>query len=154
MAVGKLTKKSFWTKLGQDVRDLYKQYIFEEGKNVYGGKWWGGSYSAEYKKAKSSGNLPRQASAYKDQVTAVLTTQTQSDFEGFMKPRANGVQLGYPSRGHIVADLRKRGGKAGTLTSEKRPLPKPLSRYIRNEYHKFVKRNQKNTTRTHKGKKK
>ena len=154
MAVKKTTSREFWTKLGKNVRDLYKDYIFEKGKSVYDKDWWGGSYSAEYKKTKSSGKLPRQATAYKDKVTAVLTTQTQSDFEGFMKPRANGVQLGYPSMGDRVKKLRKQKGKAGALTSEDRPVPTHLSKHIAKEYHRFIKKNSKNTTRVHKGRRK
>ena len=154
MAVKKTTSREFWTKLGKNVRNLYKDYIFEKGNSVYGKKWWGGRYSPQYEKAKATGSLPRQATAYKDQVTAVLTTQTQSDFEGFMKPRENGVQLGYPSMGDRVKKLRKQKGKSGTLTSSDRPLPTHLSKYIAKKYHQFIKKNSKDTTRVHKGRRK
>ena len=153
MAIKKVTSVKFWRELGKDVRDLYKDYIFEKGHSVYDGDWWGGRYSPEYEKAKSTGNLPRQATAYKDQVTAVLTTQTQSDFEGFLEPRNTGVKLGYPSMGDRVRRLRKRKPKDGALTTKDRPIPKHLSKYIAKEYHKFIKKNSKNTTRIHRGKK-
>ena len=177
MAVKKTTSREFWTKLGKNVRNLYKDYIFEKGNSVYGKKWWDGKYSTNpskwvtmsvkkqfkksapdqgysYSEAKKGNMFPRQSTAYKDKVTAVLTTQTQSDFEGFMKPRENGVQLGYPSMGDRVKKLRKQKGKSGALTSSDRPLPTHLSKYIAKKYHEFIKKNSKDTTRVHKGKRK
>ena len=53
MAIKKVTSVKFWTELGKDVRDLYKDYIFEKGHSVYDGDWGGGSYSPEYEKATS-----------------------------------------------------------------------------------------------------
>ena len=153
MAIKKVTSVKFWTELGKDVRDLYKDYIFEKGHNVYDVKWWGGRYSPQYEKVKATGNLRGQSTEYKDQVTAVLTQKTQSDFEGFMQPRANGVKLGYETMGDRVRRLKKRKPKDGALTTKDRPIPKHLSKYIAKEYHKFIKKNSKNTTRIHRGKK-
>ena len=152
MAIKKLTDKVFWNKVGKNARDLYRKEIFEKGKNVYGDNWWGGRYSTQYSIAKKSGKLKGAATAFANKVTPVLTSQLFKDFKGFIKPRHNGVQLGYPTFGDRVARLRK-AGKKGTLTSTDKPLPDKVVKYITKEYNKYIKRNSKNTTRRHRGKK-
>ena len=131
MAVKKITSKQFWRDVGKEARDRYKDFIFEKGQT-----------------AKSEGRTGN--AAYKDKVTAVLVGDLQNDFGNFLKPRNNGVKLGYPTRGERVAALRKRKGKDGTVTSKAKPLPDPIVAFIKNEYHKFIKRNQKATKRVHK----
>ena len=152
MAIKKLTDRSFWNKVGKGARDRYRKEIFERGRNVYGGKWWDGRYSQEYTIAKKSGTIKRSAGAFRNKVTAVLTSDTFRDFKGFLKARNDGVQLGYPTMGERVAKLRRKG-RVGTLTSTDQPLPDKVMKYIKDEYHKYIKRNQKNTTRTHRAKK-
>ena len=154
MAVKKITSKQFWRDVGKEARDRYKDFIFEKGQTVFGTKWWGGRYSPEYKLAKSNQTAKSEGrtgnAAYKDKVTAVLVGDLQNDLGNFLKPRNNGVKLGYPTRGERVAALRKRKGKDGTVTSKAKPLPDPIVAFIKNEYHKFIKRNQKATKRVHK----
>ena len=152
MAIKKLTDRNFWNKVGKNARDLYRKEIFEKCKNVYGSKWWDGRYSPQYTIAKKSGKIPRSASAFSSKVTAVLTSDLFKDFKGFIKPRHNGVQLGYPTMGGRVDRLRK-AGKKGTLTSTDKPLPDSVRNYITKEYNKYIKKNSKNTTRVHKAKK-
>jgi hypothetical protein len=152
VAIKKLTSKEFWHKTGLEARDLYRREIFEKGKSVYGDKWWGGKYSTQYTIAKKSGKLKGAATAFANKVTPVLTSQLFKDFKSFIKSRRNGVQLGYPTFGDRVAKLRRKG-RVGTLTSTDKPLPDVVMKYIKDEYHKYIKRNQKNTTRTHRGKK-
>ena len=148
MAIKKFTDAEFWRKTGDKARDLTRREIFEKGKNVYGEKWWNGRYSAEYTIAKKSGTLPGAASAFANKVTPVLTSQLFIDFKGFLKPRHDGVQLGYPTLGDRVARLRN-AGKKGTLTSSDQPLPKSVQKFIASEYNKYIKKNSKNRTRTH-----
>ena len=152
MAIKKLTDRSFWNKVGKGARDRYRKEIFERGRNVYGGKWWDGRYSQEYTIAKKSGTIKRSAGAFANKVTAVLTSDTFKDFKGFIKPRHDGVELGYPTMGERVAKLR-RAGKKVTLTSHDKPLPDKVLKYITKEYNKYIKKNSKNTTRVHKLKK-
>ena len=147
MAIKKLTDRAYWSKLGPKARDLYRKEIFDKGRSVYGDKWWGGSYSPEYKAAKKA-----YGGAFANKVTPVLTSGLFKDFKGFMKPRHNGLQLGYPTYGERVAKLRKKG-RSGTLTSHDKPLPDKVLKYIKSEYHKYIKKNSKNTTRVHKLKK-
>ena len=149
MAIKKLTDKKFWNDVGENARDLYRKEIFEKGKNVYGSKWWDGKYSPQYTIAKKSGKIPRSASAFRSKVTAVLTSDIFGDFKSFIKPRHNGVQLGYPTFGDRVARLRK-AGKKGTLTSTDKPLPDKVRNYITKEYNKYIKKNSKNRTRVYK----
>jgi hypothetical protein len=148
VAIKKLTDKQFWEKIGKGARDRYRVQIFEQGKNVYGTKWWNGKYSKQYEIAKKSGEINRSAAAFRNKVTAVLTSDLFRDFKGFLKPRHNGVQLGYPTYGDRVAKLRKKG-KAGTLTSHDKPLPDSVLKYIRDEYNKYIKKNSHNKTRYH-----
>ena len=174
MAIKYTTKKSFWAEVGRDARDLYKNYIFDGGKNVYGSKWKGKTKYSDrpskwvminikkanrkfapkegfsYKQAKKGDMFRRQSSTKQ---TAVLSGDLEMDFDSFVKPRNNGVQLGYPTKGNIVKGLRDRFGKEATLTSLDKPLPDKVMKFIRNEYHKFIKKNSKNKTRVHKAKK-
>ena len=149
MAITKLTEKSFWRKTGRFARDMYKDIIFEKGITVYGTKYLNGRYSKSYAISKASGKIKRSASAYANKVVPVLVGDLQNDFGSFLKPRHDGVQLGYPTQGFKVKWLRDKFNKAGTLTSEDKPLPDKVVKYITNEYHKYIKKNQKPTTRIH-----
>ena len=151
---------------------MIKRIIFDKGKNVYGGKWLDGKYSTRpskwvminiknehrktapkegysYAEAKKKNLFRRQASTKN---VPILSSDLVKDFKRFIKPRNNGVQFGYATRGNIVKGLRERFGDKGTLTSTDKPLPDSVRKYITNEYHKFIKKNQKNTTRYHRGK--
>ena len=154
MAINKKVwgSRIFWATLGADTKIQYRNFIFDGGKNVYGDKWWGGKYSPQYDERKKGNKFKRQASAYSQDVTAILTSDTFKDFKAYLKVEKNGFEFGFPTMGNRVADLRKRGGKAGTLTSEDKPIPTFLSKFVAKEYHNFIKRNQKDTTRTHTGK--
>ena len=170
MAIKKLTDRAFWRKTGRFARDMYKDIIFDGGKNVYGKKWKGKTKYSQfpskwvminilkkhrkaapkegysYSQAKK-GNMFRRQSSTKQ--TAVLSGNLQNDFDGYLKPRHNGVKLGYPTYGNVVEGLRDKFGDEATLTSEDKPLPDKVMKYITNEYHKFIKKNQKPTTRIH-----
>ena len=150
--IKRFTDKAFWRKTGKNARDLYRKEIFQKGKNVYGDDWWNGEYSRKYGEAKASGKIKRSATEFRGKVTAVLTSDLFKDFKKFLKPRHNGVELGFPTMGERVASLRKRG-KKGTLTSTDKPLPDSVRNYITKEYNKYIKKNSKNTTRVHKLKK-
>ena len=154
MAINKKVwgSRIFWATLGADTKIQYRNFIFDGGKNVYGDDWWGGKYSPQYGERKRGNKFKRQASAYSQDVTAILTSDTFKDFKAYLKVEKNGFEFGFPTMGNRVADLRKRGGKAGTLTSEEKPIPTFLSKFVAKEYHNFIKRNQKDTTRTHTGK--
>ena len=154
MAINKKVwgSRIFWATLGADTKIQYRNFIFDGGKNVYGDDWWGGKYSPQYGERKRGNKFKRQASAYSQDVTAILTSDTFKDFKAYLKVEKNGFEFGFPTMGNRVADLRKRGGKAGTLTSKEKPIPTFLSKFVAKEYHNFIKRNQKDTTRTHTGK--
>ena len=148
---GKIGGVAFWEKLGREVRDRYRKFIFEDEQSVYGDKWWNGKYTKAYETAKKTGGIKRQAEDYANKVTPVLTGDTQKDVTGYLDARKNGVKIGYPSRGNIVNSLRKKKGKAGTLTDEKQPLPKPVQAYLRAAWHRHVKSKLKPRTRIFRG---
>ena len=149
---GKIKGRAIWDKISKNARDRYRDFIFEKGQNVYGGKWWGGRYSPEYEEAKKTGDLKRQAEDYKNKVTAVLTGDTQRD-ANYRKALSDGFELGFPSMGKRVESLRRRKPKDGALTSSEQPLPEPVIKYITQAYSKIVKKALKPRVRHHKGKK-
>ena len=145
MAIKKLSHKPFWDRVGKEARDMIKAIIFDKGKNVYGGKWLDGKYSPEYAKAKK-----KYGGAFANKVAPVLTQSLVNDLGSFVKANPNGFQTGFPTYVNIVEGLRKRFGKKGTITSEDRPMPEAVLKYVAREYHKHIKRNQTCITRKHK----
>ena len=145
MAIKKLTSRKFWNDTGLEAKARYRRFIFEQGQNVYGTKWWGGKYSPEYTAIKKA-----YGGSFANRVTPVLTSDLFKDFKKFIKVRNDGVQFGYATRGNIVKGMRDKKGKDGTLTSKDKPLPDSVRKYITDEYHKHIKKNQKNQTRIHK----
>ena len=145
MAVKKLSDKTFWDRVGKEARDMIKRIIFDKGKTVYGGKWLNGKYSPEYAKAKK-----KYGGAFANKVAPVLTPSLVGDLNKHIKPNPNGFQIGFPTKGNVVQGLRERFGKKGTITSEDRPMPEAVLKYVAREYHKHIKKNQTCTTRKHK----
>ena len=147
MAITKLSHQPFWDRVGKEARDMIKAIIFNKGKTVYGGKWLDGKYSAAYGIKKSANKFKRQSST---KIAPILTGDLVNDLGSFIKPNPNGFQIGFPTYGKRVEDLRKRFGKKGTITSEDRPMPMAVLKYVAREYHKHIKRNQTCVTRKHK----
>ena len=146
MAITKLSHQPFWDRVGKEARDMIKRIIFDKGKSVYGDTWLGGKYSKAYGAKKSANKFKRQSST---KVAPVLTGDLVNDLGSFIKPNPNGFQIGFPTYGKRVEDLRKRFGKKGTITSEDRPMPMAVLKYVAREYHKHIKRNQTCVTRIH-----
>ena len=147
--IKKITDKSFWLKTGREAKALYRKVIFEKGQNVFEKDWWNGTYSKEYEIQKASGKIKRSASAFRNKVTPVLTSDLFKDFKKFIRVHHDGVEFGFVTYGKRVKKLRDAGDK-GTLTSKEKPLPDTVKNYILKEYNKYIKRNQKPTTRIHK----
>ena len=170
MAIKKFPDRKFWNKIGKGAKERYRRYIFEQGKSVYDDDWLGGKYSTRpskwvminilkehrktapkegysYAEAKKKNLFRRQASTKN---VPILSSDLFKDFKKFLKPRHNGVQFGFATRGNVVKGLRERFGNKGTLTSTDKPLPNSVRKYIVKEYRKFIKKNSKNQTRIHK----
>ena len=145
MAIKKISHKPFWDRVGKEARDMIKAIIFDKGNNVYGGKWLDGQYSPEYAIAKK-----KYGGAFANKVAPVLTQSLVNDLGSFLKPNPNGFSTGFPTKGNVVEGLRKRFGKKGTITSEERPMPMAVLKYVAREYHKHIKKNQSCVTRKHK----
>ena len=144
MPIKKLSHKPFWDRVGKEARDMIKRIIFDKGKSVYGDKWLGGKYSPEYAEVKK-----RYGGAFANKVAPVLTQSLVNDLGSFIKPNHNGFKIGFPTKGNVVEGLRKRHGRKGTITSEDRPMPEAVLKYVLREYHKHIKRNQTYITRFH-----
>ena len=114
---------------------------------MYGGKWLDGKYSTAYGIKKSANKFKRQSST---KIAPVLTGDLVNDLGSYVKANPNGFETGFPTRGNIVEGLRERFGKKGTITSDDRPMPIAVLKYVAKEYHKHIKRNQTCTTRVHK----
>jgi len=147
VAITKLSHKPFWDRVGKNARDMIKKIIFDDGNNVYGGKWLDGKYSTAYGIKKSANKFKRQSST---KIAPVLTGDLVNDLGSFVKGNPNGFQTGFPTYGNIVESLRKRFGKKGTITSKDRPLPIEVLKYVAREYHKHIKKKQTCITRKHK----
>jgi len=145
--------KSWWRSIGLKARNLYRRETFDKGQNVYGDDWAGGKYSPEYAAYKSRGGRnDRQSAAHKDQVTPIYTADTFRDLKRTkIRAKGGGVEFGFSSRGDVVRKLAKRGKKY-TLTSEEKPLPDAVVKYVTNEYNKYIKKNSKGRTRHHRKK--
>ena len=132
-------------KMSFKTRKAYVDHIFEKGKDVFSRPFK--AYSKEYGERKRANKFKRQSST---KVAPVLTGDLVNDLGSFVKANPNGFITGFPTFGNIVQGLRKRYGKKGTITSKDRPLPIEVLKYVKREYHKHIKKNQKPTTRIHK----
>ena len=114
MAIKKLTDRAFWRKTGRFARDMYKDIIFDGGKNVYGKKWKGKTKYSQfpskwvminilkkhrkaapkegysYSQAKK-GNMFRRQSSTK--VAPVLTGDLVNDLGSFVKGNPKDIKI-------------------------------------------------------------
>ena len=134
--------KSWWRSVGTKARNLYRGETFDKGQSVYGDDWAGGEYTEQYAIHKSRGTGKRQSAAHKDQVTPIYTSDTFRDLKNTkIRAKGGGVEFGFSSRGDDY-----------TLTSEEKPLPDAVVKYVTNEYNKYIKKNSKGRTRHHRKK--
>ena len=135
----------FWRTVGIDVVACYRKHIFDPGgggrnaKDVYGVSYL--KYTDEYRKAKSSGKLFRQASSFKASKAPVLTSDLARDFKAF-RLHSSGFGFGAIAQRGKIKSLAKMGR---VITSNSKPIPDKCSKFLLREADKYVKRELKKT---------
>ena len=114
----------FFLKVGPKVRDRYREHIFGKALDVNGKKFKG--YSSEYGEDKRANKFKRQASKYANSTAPVLTGDLLRDYS-LVRTTSGGFQIGWTTFGRLVDSLNKRGR---VLTSDKRPLPDKVAKYL------------------------
>ena len=136
----------FFLKEGPEVRDRYREHIFEDAKDVFGKTFK--KYSKDYGEAKRANTFKRQMSKYADSTAPVLTGDLLRDYGMIGRPVNTGFQIGFASRGSVVEELNNRGR---VLTSPKQAIPKSVASYIQVQCDKYIKKSLgPNTTTRHK----
>ena len=126
--------KMFFIKIGPNVRDRYRDHIFEDAKDVFGKPFK--AYSKSYSERKRANKFKLQASDYANSKAPVLTQQLLNDYS-LIKTMTNGFQIGWTTFGARVEWLKKLGR---VLTSPKQPLPKGVINYLDKEANSYIKK--------------
>ena len=134
----------FFLRVGPNVRDRYRKHIFKDAKDVYD-KDFKPYTSKKYGERKRANKFKRQSSQYSSSLAPVLTSDLLRDYS-LIKTSSGGFQIGWISQGAKIKWLKDMGR---VLTADNQPLPDKVMKYITNEYHKYIKKNQKPTTRIH-----
>jgi hypothetical protein len=126
--------KMFFIKIGPNVRDRYRDHIFEDAKDVFGKPFK--AYSKSYGERKRANKFKLQASKYANSKAPVLTQQLLNDYS-LIKTMRNGFQIGWATLGARVEALKKMGR---VLTTPQQPLPDGVISYLSKEAHGYIKK--------------
>ena len=150
--------RKFFRSLSNAMRKDYVKHIFENGKDVFDKRFktystnktkWASILARKnerkkipkeglsYGEAKRMGILKRQASAYKNKTSPVLSGDLMNDAKSFSTNRS--ATIIFAKEGakikHLAEMKRKR-----VLTDKKQPLPKKVINYLNNEVDKEIKK--------------
>lgn len=130
----------FFKKIAAEVVMKYRKYIFDpagggKGAKQVDGKSYG-QYTSQYNKAKKTGKIKRSASKFSQSNAPVLSGDLLKDFQGF-KLTSGGFTFGTPTQGAKVKQLAKLDR---VISSESKPIPKTVEKFILNEADKYVKK--------------
>ena len=123
---------NFFIELGADVRDKYREHIFEKGKDVNNKKFK--PYSKEYGERKRPNTFKLQDSAYANKVSPVLTGALMEDL-AVTKPSSTGFFLGWNVWGSKVISLNKQGRE---ITTKEKPLPDSVVKFMDKEAESYI----------------
>lgn len=149
--------RKFFTKVGANARDRYREHIFGKAKDVYGKKFKGYStYGSKWVtmnvKKEHKKNAPKGGYSYRDAKQKDLLFRQDSDsakttapflsgdfLEDFslIKVSSTGFQLGWSIFGARVKHLADKGRY---VTTTKQPLPEPVIKYIMKEAKRHIKK--------------
>ena len=124
--------RRFFTRVGANTRDRYREHIFGKGKDVFGKGFK--NYTTKYGQRKRANKFKRQASQYANSTAPVLTSDFLRDYS-LIRMSSGGFQLGWTSFGARVKHLADRGR---VVTSDKQPLPEPVIKYIMKEAKPYI----------------
>ena len=126
--------KTFFLRIGPNVRDRYREHIFKDAKDVFGKPFK--SYTSKYGQAKRANKFKRQASQYASSNAPVLTSDLLRDYS-LIKTASRGFQIGWATLGARVEALKKMGR---VLTSKSQPMPDGVITYLHKEAHGYIKK--------------
>ena len=122
----------FFSTVGVEVVNRYRKHIFDEGKDIDGKKFK--SYSDEYGSRKRAKKYKRQANAFANTTSPVLTGDLFRDFKLIGMPNDKGFSFGTVSHGGKVEALKKLGRN---LYRDNKVLPTPVVKYFEKEMKKY-----------------
>ena len=133
----------FWLKTGIDTVACYRRHIFDpdghgaDAKDI-DGKPYKAYKSKDYKAAKKTGALHRQASDFKDSNAPVLTGDLALSIKGFKKfgSHSTGFGFGSVTQKGKINQLAKMGRVIYTVA---KPLPDKCAEFLMDEMTKDVK---------------
>ena len=133
--------KRFWKFIGDESADRIRVHTVKDGKDVQGKKFQ--PYSTIYKARKASGKFKRQSST-STKVDLQLTGDMMRNLQtrGFTKDK---VVIGWS--GTNAQKVQWNADMGRTVTSNARPLPKGIERFILNEVDKHIEKNVKEATK-------
>ena len=126
--------RTFFLRIGPNVRDRYRDHIFKKALDVFGKPFK--AYTSKYGQRKKAGKFKRQASQYAGTKAPVLTSDLLRDYS-LIKTASDGFQIGWASLGSRVEGLKKMGR---VLTSSRQPLPDGVIKYLSTEAHSYIKK--------------
>ena len=126
--------KTFFLRVGPNVRNRYRDHIFKKALDVFGKPFK--AYTSKYGERKRANKFKRQASDYANSKAPVLTQQLLNDYS-LIKTASRGFQIGWTTLGARVEALKKMGR---VLTSKSQPMPDGVIRYLHSEAHSYIKK--------------
>lgn len=132
--------KGFFKILVRELPMKYRKYIFNppsgrKAKNVFGKAY--PPYSRKYGIAKKTGQIKRQAETFAGSKAPVLSGDLLKDFIASQGLVRNGMGFGNISEMGKVKSLERQGR---AISTEARPLPKPVMDWIMSEADKYAKK--------------
>ena len=127
----------FFSTVGVEVVNRYRKHIFDEGKDIDGIKFKPYLNEQEpnsYGKRKRAKKFKRQANAFANTTSPVLTGDLYRDFKLIGMPNDKGFSFGTVSHGGKVEALKKLGRN---LYRGNKVLPTPVVKYFEKEMKKY-----------------
>ena len=126
----------FFLKIAANVVARYNKHIFDPKGNGSNAKQVDGksypAYTTKYKETK----FKKGDSKFAQSKAPVFSRALLNDFQGF-KLIGGGFRFGTPIQGAKVKHLANMGR---VISSESKPIPKPVEKYILSEADKYVKK--------------
>lgn len=131
--------RKFFIKNAANIVARYRKHIFDPAGGGSGARDVKGNtykaYTSKYSIAKKSAKLKRSDTKFSQNKAPVLTGDLLKDFQGF-DLISGGFKFGTPTQGGKVNNLAKMGR---VISSEAKPLPDKVSKYIMDRADKYVK---------------
>ena len=128
----------FFSTVGVEVVNRYRKHIFDKGKDIDGIKFKPYLNEQEpnsYGKRKRAKKFKRQANAFANTTSPVLTGDLFRDFKLIGSVKKNGFRFGTVSHGGKVEALKKLGRN---LYRDNKVLPTEVSKYFEKEAKKYT----------------